>query len=324
MEVRTYRHAAAAVLLVALVGCDGDDGGNGVGTLPGGGSGSNLANALADLDRLIVDADAYLFVGSLVREDGALATIGEPLDEPLTTDLFAGFGRVTDGDTAALLADARSSLVEQITVGCRINGSYDGVDFDDLPDEEDADGEFGEDVLAGEALPVSDETRALGALRVVRENTGDMPYYRWDQPDDLDRTTVGTLNVEVPGDVFPGLGTLTLPEAPLAGVTADGPLTVESTVRWEPAGDGGTILVALEVDGVTADEDGDRDGLYIECITADDGEFRLPDATLARLPESVDVASYYGVERLRADIVPMGEAIVFLTRFTSRTLFGND
>ena len=234
MEVRICQRVATAALLVALAGCTSDDDGEGVANPPGGGSGSNPANVLADLDPLIADADAYLYTASIRRED-------------------AGFS--------------------------------------------------------------------------LRSDPGDLdlgPFYEWDAPEELDRTTVGTLSVEVPGDAFPGLGTLTLPRTPLDGLAADGPLNVESTVRWEPPGDGGTIVIGFDIDGEGVNEDGDRDFLGIGCVTADDGEFRVPDATLARLPEGVDGVGTLYAERERIDVLPTGESIAFLIRHTLRVVYGSE
>lgn len=318
MEVRTCRNAIAAALLVALAGCDGDD--DGTRTPSSGAPVSTPADAFADLDRLIADADAYRFVADILREDAGFSREGEPFDGSFITDVFAGFERATDGngDTATLLAEKRTALQELTAVGCEINGEYDGVGFADTPDGEDSDGEFGEFVSAGEALPLSDETRALGVLLPDTADDETGPFYEWDMPDELDRTTIGVLSVEVPGDVFPGLGTLTVPATPLAGLVVDAPQTVESVVRWEPLGDGGTITIGMDVDG-----DGD-DFVGISCVTDDDGEFRVPDATLARLPGAVDGPADYFVERQRTGIAPLGEAIVLSTGRTIRILSANE
>ena len=326
MDVRTRRRVPAIALLVVLAACTDDDD-DGTGSPPGAGPGTGQAGALADLDRLIANADAYRFLANVLREDGALSRLGDSPDEPLITDLFADFERAADGDVAALLVETQAALAERSTVGCTIDGSYGGASFDDVPDEEDVEDEPGRYVSAGDALPVNDETRVLGALRAESPDTGvpDVgPFYEWDAPEALDRTTVGTVSVEVPGDVFPGVGTLTLPQVPLDALIADEPLRVESTVRWEPLGDGGTIVIGFDVEGEAVDEDGDRDFLGIECVTADDGEFRVPDATLARLPEAVNEAGVLYAERVRTDVLPVGEAVVFQTRNTLRFAFGGE
>ena len=324
MKVRARTYAAVAAVLLTLAACSDDDEDIFLpdpNSSPGDGSGPESTDALADLDALIANADAYLYVAEVLREDGGSSTLDGSAAEPLVTDLFASFERATVGDMAVRLTETRDALVERTTIGCTIDGRYDGVSFDDTPDEEDADSAFSEYVSAGDELPVSDGTRALGALRPGQASTDvpdDGPHYEWELPNEVDRTTLGTLSVEVPGDVFPGLGTLALSETPLVGLTSDGPLTVESTVHWEPTDESGTIVIGLDLAGEGVSEDGERDRLEIQCITADDGEFRLPDATLARLPEAVDDVQTLSVERTRIDVVPMGEAIVLLGRRTLR------
>ena len=294
--------AASAAVLAALTACTSDDDGDGAD--PGAADGSaRTPSVLADLDRLIADADAYRFVADVHRGDASFAD-GERTR--VGTDISAVFRRATDGNAAALLAEVRQAYADATEEGCRIDGRVDGVDFDDSGPVEDSD--FAEYVRAGDALPVSDEAGALGAL--VAFDGGDEvvedPYYEWDLPDGLDNIDViGAIGVDVPGDVFPGLGTLTLPAVTLDGVAADA-MTVDAPIRWTPSEEEDRTLVVMEVRG-----DDDADGiLVIECVTDDDGSFVLPDATLARLPASVTGFVGYGVERTRHRVVGIGEAVV--------------
>ena len=307
MKAHPRRRVAALAVLAALAACtsDGDD------PDPGTADGSaRTPSVLADLDHLIAEADAYRFVADVHRGDASFAD-GERTR--VGTDISAVFRRAGDGNAAALLAEVRQAYVDAIDVSCRIDGSVDGVDFEDSgPVEEGGPGEY---VRAGDALPVSDEAGALGALVTFDGGDGaeEDPYYEWDLPDGLDNIdVVGAIGVEVPGDVFPGLGTVALPAVALDGVAADA-MTVGTPIRWTPSEVEDRTLIAMEVRG-----DGVDGALSIECVTDDDGSFVLPDATLARLPESVTGFVSYGVERTRYRVEGIGEAVVLVASSSFR------
>ena len=148
MEVRTHRHAAAAAaLLAALAACtDVDDGEPlhpGPENPPGSGPSPGPASAVADLERLIADADAYLHPASIRREDAGFSTLGEPVDDSLITDLFAGFERAPPTVTWRRCWPRPGSCWRSgPPSAARSTAATNGVTFDDVPDEEDADGEF--------------------------------------------------------------------------------------------------------------------------------------------------------------------------------------
>ena len=248
-------------------------------------------SVLADLDRLIADAEAYRFVVDVAR--GSSSFVDDVPPRAVTT-VSATFERANDGGMGARLAEIRQRYADAIAVGCRLNGVVAGVTFSDSEPLEE--GGFSEYIRPGIALPVSDERRARRPLVLSR---GTEYIYSW--IDGAQTDVIGAVEVEMPDGDFSGLGPVTLPAITVDGVTARR-LTLDSPIRWTPSEeeDHTNIVMDVRVGGILA----------INCVTEDDGHFVLPEETRARLPRSARRLTHYAVERRRHRVEAVGETVV--------------
>ena len=214
---------------------------------------------------------------------------------------------------------------------CVIGGRYDGVEYDDVEqvfidvfgDVVDPGGLPFRSSGAGERLSVIDEAGLWGEL-VLEEADGPFPYYNLDLPDGPRRDAVGALSIDVPGgNGFPGIGPVALPavetlEAEPLETDGAGRAPIEAMARWTPgSGDRGVMFFEYEI----YDEAGE---LAIECVTADDGDFTLPDATLARLPDTLRSLDGLYLSRERQDLRLAGDVLVQSVSDSWAVLFRSD
>ena len=185
-----------------------------------------------------------------------------------------------------------------LTDHCSVNGYHDGAVFDDS-------GRMGagaptprHSISAGDELLVSDEVGTQGAPRYIVSSRGSF----YSSPE-LERKVAGSLYVEIPGESFPDLGMLTLAPVTVEGVAVDRPTDIRASVTWKANPQGGRMDVNVSAAS-------GPDLIDITCSTDDGGEFRVPDATLDRLPRSLRQVGSWFVTRRRNEAVGTGDAVM--------------
>lgn len=174
----------------------------------------------------------------------------------------------------------------------------------------DTDVEFSS-VSAGEVLPL---TSAAGTyVQLMRDDQFGFVIYTSD-PETITGSIPSQLSVNIPGDVFPGFGDVSIPTVETLNVTsplAGAAVTPSTTFSWTPGSnpDGFVVISVTSFSGGSF--------LDIDCEVADDGQFSFPAATQAEVGAGF-TSSFYDIERIAFSLTQQGNAVLLVSSSSAR------